>query len=395
MEKRPMTEAGAGRRLLMVNIAYWVAAGTYGPFLSAYYTARGMTAAQIGMLLSISPIASILIQPLWARLSDRSGKRKLVLMFITLGAAGTSLLYYCAESFPMYFAVTVIFTAFFSALLPLCDALVIETAGQYHRDFAKIRMGGTLGYAFVVFIIGFYLEKVPMAQFALVCAAILLLVVVESRLPPPRSRTEEQAVGSGGVKTGGKRQIFRSKEAVFVLAFAFVSQMGLGFSGAFMGRYVVMLGYSQSLVGVLSCISALSEVPILLMASRLVWRFGEIPILMASSLLMTVRIFLTGLGYIPTLVVAQLMQSVTYMTVYFCCTTYISKNVLPGKQSQGQSLLAMVQVGFASVIANVGGGFVSDMLGIPRAYMAVALMTLVLTTGVILIYRHSGWGEKR
>ena len=234
-----------------------------------------------------------------------------------------------------------------------------------------------------------------MAQFALVCAAILLLVVVESRLPPPRSRAEERAVGSGGAKTGGKRQIFRSKEAVFVLAFAFVSQMGLGFSGAFMGRYVVMLGYSQSLVGVLSCISALSEVPILLMASRLVWRFGEIPILMASSLLMTVRIFLTGLGYIPTLVVAQLMQSVTYMTVYFCCTTYISKNVLPGKQSQGQSLLAMVQVGFASVIANVGGGFVSDMLGIPRAYMAVALMTLVLTTAVILIYRHSGWGEKR
>lgn len=93
MGKGTVTEKSAGRRLLMANIAYWVAAGTYGPFLSAYYTARGMTAAQIGVLLSISPIASILIQPLWARLSDRSGKRKLILMFITLGAAGTSLLY--------------------------------------------------------------------------------------------------------------------------------------------------------------------------------------------------------------------------------------------------------------------------------------------------------------
>ena len=46
-------------------------------------------------------------------------------------------------------------------------------------------------------------------------------------------------------------------------------------------------------------------------------------------------------------------------------------------------------------IVDSNGGFVSDMLGIPRAYMAVALMTLVLTTAVILIYRHSGWGEKR
>lgn len=394
MRERPMTEASAGRRLLMANIAYWVAAGTYGPFLSAYYTARGMTAAQIGVLLSISPIASILIQPLWARFSDKSGKRKLILMFITLGAAGTSLLYYCAESFPMYFAVTVIFTAFFSALLPLCDALVIETAAQYHRDFARIRMGGTLGYAFVVFIIGFYLEKVPMAQFALVCSACLFFMAVESQLPPPRPTLEGQERGTSGEAKGKKGQIFRSKEALFVLAFAFVSQMGLGFSGAFMGRYVVMLGYSQSLVGILSCISALSEVPILLVASRLVRRFGEIPILMASSLLMVVRIFLTGLGYIPTLVIAQLMQSVTYMTVYFCCTTYISKNVLPGKQSQGQSLLAMVQVGFASVLANVGGGFVSDALGIPRAYRVVALTTLVLSTAVILAYRYSGWGEK-
>ena len=94
-----MTEAGAGRRLLMVNIAYWVAAGTYGPFLSAYYTARGMTAAQIGMLLSISPIASILIQPLWARLSDRSGNRRLVLLLLTLGAAASSLLYERAGGF--------------------------------------------------------------------------------------------------------------------------------------------------------------------------------------------------------------------------------------------------------------------------------------------------------
>lgn len=391
MRDRPITESAAGRRLLLVNIAYWAVAGTYSPFLSAYYTARGMSATQIGILLAVAPVASILIQPLWARLSDRSGRRDLVLIFVTLGAAGTALLYYCADSFPAYFGATVIFTAFFSALLPLCDAMVIETAGQYHRDFAKIRMGGTLGYAFVVFIIGFYLESVPMAQFALVCAACLLLTAAETRLPPSAAG-ERETEERGESRPEG--QIFRSKEAIFVLAFAFVSQMGLGFSGAFMGRYVVMLGYSQSLVGILSCISALSELPILLLASRLVHRFGEMRILMCSSLLMAVRVFLTGLGYIPTLVIAQLMQSVTYMTVYFCCATYISKNVLPGRQSQGQSVLAMVQVGFASVIANIGGGYISDTLGIPRAYMAVALITLLLTVLVMIVYRRSSWGKQ-
>ena len=60
--------------------------------------------------------------------------------------------------------------------------------------------------------------------------------------------------------------IFTTSEIYYVLAFAFVSQMGLGFSGSFLGRYVVELGFGQGLVGVLSAVSALSEVPILLFA---------------------------------------------------------------------------------------------------------------------------------
>ena len=163
MSNRPVTEAHAGRMLLMANITYWMAAGAYSPFLSAYLTAKGMTAAQIGLLLTLQPAATILIQPLWARLSDRSGNRRLVLLLLTLGAAASSLLYERAGGFWSYFAATLAFTAFFSALLPLCDAIVIQGAAQYHRDFARIRMGGTLGYALVVFLIGFYLDKTPTA----------------------------------------------------------------------------------------------------------------------------------------------------------------------------------------------------------------------------------------
>ena len=383
MSNRPVTEAHAGRMLLMANITYWMAAGAYSPFLSAYLTAKGMTAAQIGLLLTLQPAATILIQPLWARLSDRSGNRRLVLLLLTLGAAASSLLYERAGGFWSYFAATLAFTAFFSALLPLCDAIVIQGAAQYHRDFARIRMGGTLGYALVVFLIGFYLDKTPTAQFTLVCAACLILAFFEAMLPPVRQAEEEAPQGG---ERGAERRVFASREVVFVLAFAFICQIGIGFSGSFLGRYVVELGYRQGLIGVLNCVSALSEVPILLVASRITRRFGEIPILIFSGGMTGLRILLTGLGTVPAMVAAQLLQSVTYMTVYFCCATYISRNVLPGRQSQGKSVLAVVQTGFASVVANLGGGLAGDILGIRQAYLLVALLTAAGTAAVTLVY---------
>ena len=51
------------------------------------------------MLLAIGPIFAIFIQPLWAMLSDRTGKRKLLLILLALCTAGAYLLYYLGASF--------------------------------------------------------------------------------------------------------------------------------------------------------------------------------------------------------------------------------------------------------------------------------------------------------
>lgn len=132
----------AGMLLLAANIAYWMLAGAYTPFLSAYFTAIGLSATQTGVLLTIQPLAVIFIQPLWARLSDRTGKRKLVLSFLVAASAVSVLLYYLGIRFATVLFATVVFSLFFSALLPLCDALVIDGCSTHGVEFARVRMGG-------------------------------------------------------------------------------------------------------------------------------------------------------------------------------------------------------------------------------------------------------------
>ena len=384
-------------RLFLINVSFWVACGSCAPFISAYYKRIGLSFTQIGVLLAIGPIFAIFIQPLWAMLSDRTGKRKLLLILLALCTAGAYLLYYLGASFAVCLLAVLVVSLFSLALLPLCDALVIDRANAYGFPFARIRIGGTLGYAAMVFGAGMFLEKFDGAQFAVASVAYLLFAGAVMLLPQGSARKEnapvrkenapvrkenapawEEGAPAREKAVPARESIFDTSEIRFVLALALIESLGLGFCGSFMGSYAVELGFGSSLIGVLSCISALSEVPILLFAKKLMDRFGEIPLLIFSGIMMSLRLCLTGMGMVPAMISAQLLQSVTYMTTYICCTQYISKHVRAGKMSQGQSALAIVQSGLAAVVSNLFGGMLVDAVGTRQAFFAVAAGVLAV-----------------
>lgn len=389
LREPPVNRNGQGKRsawlrLFLINVSFWVACGSCAPFISAYYKRIGLSFTQIGVLLAIGPIFAIVIQPLWAMLSDRTGKRKLLLILLALCTAGAYLLYYLGASFAVCLLAVLVVSLFSLALLPLCDALVIDRANAYGFPFARIRIGGTLGYAAMVFGAGMFLEKFDGAQFAvasvtylLFAGAVLLLPQGSARKENAPARKENAPVRKENAPAREKavparESIFDTSEIRFVLALALIESLGLGFCGSFTGSYAVELGFGSSLIGVLSCISALSEVPILLFAKKLMDRFGEIPLLIFSGVMMSLRLCLTGMGMVPAMISAQLLQSVTYMTTYICCTQYISKHVRAGKMSQGQSALAIVQSGLAAVASNLFGGMLVDAVGTRQAFFAVA-----------------------
>lgn len=383
VNRNGLEKRSAWLRLFLINVSFWVACGSCAPFISAYYKRIGLSFTQIGVLLAIGPIFAIFIQPLWAMLSDRTGKRKLLLILLALCTAGAYLLYYLGASFAVCLLAVLVVSLFSLALLPLCDALVIDRANAYGFPFARIRIGGTLGYAAMVFGAGMFLEKFDGAQFAVASVTYLLFAGAVMLLPQGSARKEaaparREAAPARKKAVPARESIFDTSEILFVLALALIESLGLGFCGSFMGSYAVELGFGSSLIGVLSCISALSEVPILLFAGKLVDRFGEIPLLIFSGVMMSLRLFLTGMGLVPAMISAQLLQSVTYMTTYICCTQYISKHVRAGKMSQGQSALAIVQSGLAAVASNLFGGMLVDAMGTRQAFFAVAAGVLVV-----------------
>lgn len=367
-------------RLLAVNTLYWVSMALYTPFIIGYYTQKGISAMQIGVLAAIGPLVSIFIQPFWAYLSDKTHKRRLVLALVAFGSAAGILTYLCSEGFAAYVLATLLLTAFNTSLLPLCDALVTHIAAQNQVDFSRIRIGGTVGYAVTALLVGRFLEGTPVLIFLLGCAGFAAFGLSVLFLPK-----DEPAPAARERQSGGK--VFRTRQIYFVLLIAFLLQVGLSVLGVYYPVLALDLGYGQSIVGLSSCISALSEVPILLFADRLVRRFGAVPLLIFSALMMALRMALCSTGWLPLMLISQLLQSVSYMTSYYSCVRFISENAYPDKISQGQSRLAIVQAGAGTVVGNLLGGWLTDHMGVPAAYRLVAAVVSLLAGLIALAYR--------
>jgi MFS transporter, PPP family, 3-phenylpropionic acid transporter len=391
-----------GFNLLMINAFIYIAFSFYTSFLSPYFAKAGMNALEIGILLTIGPVTAILIQPIWAIISDRTGRRKDILSLVVLGSALSMFSYYIGNNFISFFIATLLLSIFSTSIVPLSDAIIIRIANKYQLAFSKIRLGGTVGFAFMVNIAGIFVRMYPPLQFTLGFIGYMILFIFVRNLPKEENESpkisikkaatvnnkvilENNVTGEHPKGHRGILSIFQTKQVIFVLAFAFISQVGLSFYYSFVGVYMVELGQGEGMIGLANCISALSEIPVLLLINFIIRKLTPIKIIIISSFIMGLRLLAIFGGSLPYVFLGQILHGVTYMTIYISCATFINEYVRPGKQSQGQSMLAIIQTGIGSIIGNIAGGVLVDQFGIRSAYLYMSVLISIAVTIIVLI----------
>lgn len=282
----------------------------------------------------------------------------------------------------MFFA-TVVVTSFTTAVIPLSDAILIARSLKEGYSYSIIRLGGTLGYAVMTICAGMYLKTRPQMQFVFAFFAYMILFCFCIGLKEERNG---QIVINEVVQENEQNRIFKNRDVYIVLGLAFVSQMGLSFYTGFIGPYILEKGYTQSTIGVINSISALSEVPVLFYINRMLRKHGTIKILFLSCFLMGIRILLPIRSGIIGIVLAQLLQGVTYMTMYYSCAVYISTCVYEKYQTKGQSILNVVQLGLGAIVGNLVGGKLIRLLGYEKGYLLMAGITTLMTICALIVY---------
>jgi len=357
-----MQRNGYPYRLGLFLVAYYVTNSIFQGFMSLFYTAKGFSSGQIGVIYSCIAAISVVTQPLWGIRADRSGSKNNVLRFLILGALVFVMSYLLADSFWVLLPLACGFSAFYTSIQPMGDAIILgalQKAGD--RPFGPVRLMGCLSFAVASAVLGRFInagnEIRAVCGTAIMCGVMFFATWV---LPP--------TPGMQSVR-GGRRMSFgallKNREIMLLMLFTLLLQITMGYFYTFFSPHFMDISNGDSAaLGWCYFLSACCEVPFLLLSQRLFRRHGAGRLMCVSALVMGARWLILALTHSPTLALcSQMLHGFGFIVITVTSSLYIHKVVPPELQASGQMMLAVVSFGVARVGGNLGGGLLADLMG--------------------------------
>lgn len=345
---------------------YYVAVGAFVPFWPLYLHSLGYTAVQIGMALATTGLVRVVVPIAWGWIMDRSGRR----MPWIAGAMAVSAVFFSmvpwSPSFAALIALHAIYAVFWNVALPAFDVVTLNHLARTGRDYARVRLWGSIGFVLSVAALGPILDVVGVGPVPwVVVAGMLGMVWIALHVPdvqdlrPPDSSLE------------GFLARARRPAVLALLATCFMSQLSFAPFYAFFSIYLEQHAYSRSVIGALWALGVVAEVIVFLYTGRIIRRFGARAVLVASLLCSALRWVLLALfvDVGALLVLSQLMHFMSF-AVYHAVTVHYIHELFPGRmQGRGQALLAAVSFGLGGAIGSFLTGAAWDFLGAQAVYL--------------------------
>ena len=296
------------RRLAGFYFFYFAYLGAFAPFFSLYLKSVGISAVEIGVLMSLPQLSRIVAPHVWGWLADRSASRLSIVRLA--GVAGTLawLGVFAGTNFPLLFAVLLAMTFFWSAALPLIEATTLGHLGEDTARYGRIRVWGSVGFIIAVVAVGYVLDWVSIKALLWVVLAMMIGMLAfcwqipEATIPPHAA--DHQPIW----------HVVRKPEVVALMAACALMAAAHGPYYTFYSIHLVNHGYSKALTGWLWALGVICEIGIFIWMPHLYRAFALRRILITSFALAVVRFLLIGWAADSTalLVLAQTLHAATF-----------------------------------------------------------------------------------
>lgn len=296
--------------LFAVMFLVMVGFGIIIPVLPFYAEALGASPAQLGLLMAVYSLMQFLFAPMWGRISDRTG-RKPVIMIGILGLAASFFMMALSTELWMLFAARIIGGFLSSANMPTVMAYVADITTEEDRGKGMGIVGAAVGMGFIFGpAIGGVFSKISLNTpfFVAGISSLLTFALVAFVLQ------ESLAVnGDSGENTEKRASIFNALSEttgmLYVLQlFTSISLAGLEatfayFAAAKAGLDTIQLGYLFMIMGFAAALVQGGLV------GRLTKRFGEGFVIQGG-------IIISAIGFGLILLVDSFATAAVYLTIF-------------------------------------------------------------------------------
>ena len=344
------------------------------PLLPLYAESLGASGLWLGLIFAAFPIARVLTTPVFARLSDRKGRKK----FISIG-----LLAYGIVSFGFIYTNTVFQLVLMRFLHGLAGALILPIAQAYVGDISPPgEEGKWMGYANAAFFSGFGfgplmggvlsehlgIDAAFLAMGLLSLLAFAITIFFLPEIKPKQSATDYPSF----------REMSRSGMIIGLFLFRFTITLGRSIFFIFLPILAANnLGLRPSLVGILLAVYILLMSLLGIPFGRIADRLSRRLLIVIGCLVSAVFLMVVPLGNTFGLLLALAVLGSVGSAIAAPAASALA--VEQGRKYGMGSSIAMFSMALSigMVVGPIAGGAIADFAGINSAFYFGAVITLV------------------
>jgi len=358
-------------RLTIAAFFHFSATGTISPLNALYMRSRGLSLLQLGEIISLSTMISLLLITLIGRISDKFGRGRVQVVTGALLAI-LPLLYILANSFPDFLLLSISRSTVVGVYTPLSNAIAMDfIKDSKGKGFGRFRAIGAIGWVIGTFVGGVVSDWMGFSA-VFICSSLFFLISLvfnaKNALAPRRVSKEESQ------KRETQRELNWQVYTLMIanVVIALTTPAYFTFLPLFMES---TFNASKLYISLAFTITPFAEVPAMIYLGTLSDKIGREKVIAICLAGFPLRYLLTMLSGDPVQVIAvQLLHGVTWGGLHVVTTTYLSE--ITSEESRGFVLSTFsVVTRIGSIIGGYVLALVVEELGFIPMYTLVAVIS--------------------
>jgi PPP family 3-phenylpropionic acid transporter len=358
---------------------YFAFVGCFLPYFSLYLSSIGLDAWRISVVMAVMPLMRMLAPAFWGMLADRLGhKARLVrnaLVLSTVAFAGFLLV----SDFYWLIAIMLVMSLFWSASLPLVEALTLGHLRHAAERYGKIRLWGSIGFIAAVQGVGFLLGWLPLVAVLWISLGLLVGSCLGAALIP-----ESEPITLGRRTEQLRKSLLQPAVVVLLLA-GFMMSVAHAPLYTFYSIHLVELGYGKAAIGGLWSLGVMAEILVFAFMPRLLGSASLRNVLLLCFALAALRFAAIGwaLAFPVIAILAQLLHGASFGAHHAVSITALNRWFPPHQQGTVQSLFGSISYGAGGAVGGVLSGYGWDAYGPGVTYSGASIAAFI---GLLLIW---------
>ncbi len=384
----------------MIQCSFMMSFSAIVGFSVVLLQSRNFKSSEIGIILAVECVASVISQTFLGSFADKHKKiplKRILLVIMCLSfIINMILMVIPSEFFITMFIFIMIGMTEYSAT-GLINSLAIQFVNiGIPVNFGLARGLGSLAYAAGGFIIGKVVTQSGPESILVIHAVFLIIMIISVCIfDKPGSETAVQesiSIEQPESNDSVWHMLAANKKLLYFLAAMILTFISHGMLANFLPQIVEHVGGNSGDYGTAMSLAALSEIPTMLCFSFFMKKTTSGKLVILSFLFFFVKsvlfIFSNNIYFIFTF---QMLQILGYGLFVPASVYYVNEIVDKNEKIRGQSLVTVASMGIGITIGNLLGGVILDSKGVPAMLIVSTVFSFL---GFVIVFLSIGRKNK-